>query len=182
MEGNTQPKGGALKGIVVLVAVLLVGWFLMNWLLGSFGGGAVENIIENAIEQSSGNNADVNIGSDGSFSVTTEEGTMSFGTELSADWPNDVPTYPGAAVTYSAVGNDLADGGLGGYAIFTTSDSAQKVIDFYNGEMATAGWTVKASVNIASSMNVTFEKDGLAMNVTATEGDGSTTLTIGFGK
>ncbi len=177
-----QPKGGALKGVIVLVALLLVGWFLMNWLLGSFSGGAVKNAVENAIEQATGKNADVNIGEDGSFSVTTEEGTASFGTELSTDWPNDVPTYPGAEVTYSAVGNNLADGGLGGYATFTTSDSAQKVIDFYNSEMAANRWTVKASVNIASSMNVTFEKDGLAMNVTATGVDGMTSITIGFGK
>jgi hypothetical protein len=84
--------------------------------------------------------------SQGNLEIKTDEGTMKMG--ANADKPPDwVPIYPGASPknTYSA-----SDGKeVSGTYVFTTSDAADKVMNWYDHELRTGGF--KATTNTSIS-------------------------------
>jgi hypothetical protein len=84
----------------------------------------------------------------GSFEVKTDKGSMKFGVGSAAEnLPDWVPTYPGAKTegTYSVRGKD----GSGGSFAFTTTDSVDQVISYYETELR--GEELKVSVTTSKA-------------------------------
>jgi hypothetical protein len=88
-------------------------------------------------------------GDTGSLEVKTKDGTAKFGTTSAAKLPNWLPAYPGATIegTFSAEGKD----GEGGSFSFSTTDSTEKVVKFYEDNLKQSG--LKVTIN-------TVEKNG----------------------
>jgi len=57
--------------------------------------------------------------------------------EVPADFPSDVPIYPGATI-----GSSLTTKGLGVFATFESNDSVEAVISHYRAELGKSGWRV----------------------------------------
>lgn len=81
-------------------------------------------------------------GQTGSLQINGPKGSMTFGT--GAKIPDWVPAYPGvsAQTTFSASG---ADGEAGTFQ-FTTKDSAQTVLSYYESALKRAGYKITANV------------------------------------
>jgi len=79
-------------------------------------------------------------GDTGSFEVKTKDGSAVFGAGSAAKLPNWFPSYPGATVqgTFSAEGKDGEGGSFG----FTTTDSIEKVVEFYEDNLKLAGLNI----------------------------------------
>jgi len=84
----------------------------------------------------------------GSLEVKTKEGTAKFGSGAAAEGlPSWFPAYPGAQVqgNYSSMGKD---GYVGGYQ-FTTQDSVDRVVKFYEEGLKEAG--LKVTTNLINT-------------------------------
>jgi len=107
-------------------------------------------------------------GSTGNVQITTEKGTTTFGADASSDLPSWIPAYPGtqATGTYSATVNDKKSGGFS----FKTSDSAEKVLAFYESEMKGKGF---------EPSKTTYQQDGATGGfITAKSGGKTLTVTV----
>jgi hypothetical protein len=146
---------------------------------GCFGNPA-EKAMEDAIEQETGGEAQVDMDGD-SMRIETDEGVFTTGQELQADWPKDVPVYPGAEVQFSAMMNEDADA-PGAGAMFTTSDGVEKVVAYYKAELEANGWTISATMGNAGSSFLGATKGEQVVSVAVAQVDGQTSITIGIGK
>lgn len=139
--------------------VWLISVFMMVSLFLSCGGNPQEVAIEKAIEEQAaaeGRNVDVDIDG-GRFSVETEDGSyvadgesvemtakdgqfkMALGDKATvpADFPKDVPVYPGAKVTMSMSDAESSSMSLQ----LETPDSVDRVAEFLKSELPAQGWT-----------------------------------------
>jgi hypothetical protein len=107
-------------------------------------------------------------GDQGSVAVSTEEGTAQFGGVVKL--PSWLPAYSGAKmVGLSAASADSSGGGFG----FSTPDTPEKIISFYEGEMKKAGFKVELSKHSAGAiLSATSGARKVVMNI-LTEGNGS---------
>jgi hypothetical protein len=80
----------------------------------------------------------------GSVEIKSDEGTAKFGTGTSVTLPDWLPSYPGATPqgTYSVEGKD---GQTGSYQ-FTTKDSIDQVVSFYEDGLKSRGLKVSTSL------------------------------------
>ncbi len=167
--------------VVVVILLLAVAGFAVKKLMQKastmVGQKVGEKVVEGMLESATGGKADVNVDK-GNVTVKTKEGSFSTGTSLSADWPKDAPVYPGATVTYSGSSNPQT--GESGYAaVLTTSDSAQKVRDYYSKELMSQGWKTEATYNANESSVISATKDTRTFTVATAEAGGTTTITLG---
>jgi hypothetical protein len=109
-------------------------------------------------------------GGSGTVELKSQEGSMKLGAGSDAEMPGWLPVYPGAAPqgNYSMKGKD----GETGSFHFTTVDSIEKVMAFYEAELKAIGLTVnttswKASGAVAGGY-VTGEQKSNNRNVTVT--------------
>ena len=82
-------------------------------------------------------------GESGSVEVKTEEGTAKIGGGAPEDLPDWLPAYPGADIkgNYSAKTKD----GQNATFTFTTEDSINKVVSFYEDSLKSAGFSTTAN-------------------------------------
>jgi hypothetical protein len=105
--------------------------------------------------------------------ATTPGGSASTGS-LPADFPKDVPVYPGATV----VGGATAGAGSG--AAFNTSDAPDKVASFYKDELPKNGWSKPIATDMAGMSSIAATKDKRRLGISVTKGqDGKTMISIG---
>jgi len=139
---------------------------------------AVEVAIESAGDGQSGAKVDIQSQS-GTISIKTAEGEASFGagTTLPADFPKDVPVYPGANVVSAIAAND--NGRAGHHLVMETADGADKVVDFYKSN-APAGLTAKAEMNAGGSrtLMLTNADESRTVAVMANAQGGKTRFTL----
>ncbi len=126
---------------------------------------------ERILEKATGEKVDVN-SADNSLTITSEEGTMSFGSsELPKNFPTDVPLYAQKTLTFSHVGSgEDADSAS---ATFETDDSVDKVSDWYKAQIESNGWTIDATDTWGSGA----EK---YVNYTATKGERTMSVGVSF--
>lgn len=125
--------------------------------------------------------AAVDMNADGTMEVTTEQGTLTTGTDIPKDWPSDLPTYPGATVQFSGSGMPDAGGKMGWAMVLVTTDTAAKVKAYYVEELPKNGWTIVANLDSQGSIMMGATKGELAMSLTAGTQDGQTAITLGVG-
>ncbi|MBA3880282.1 MAG: hypothetical protein C0500_11275 [Sphingobium sp.] len=113
--------------------------------------------------------------SDGTATMTTGGG----------QWPANLadyaPAYPGGEVGASFSGS--SKDGAGGMVTFTTSDSPEKVIEFYKARAASAGLTdvTNMDINGAKMFGARDEKTGRSLSIQASIADGKTTAAVTYG-
>ncbi|MBI4066674.1 hypothetical protein HY411_03075 [Candidatus Gottesmanbacteria bacterium] len=190
MESTSEPasssgqKAGGNKILIIVAVVLLilvVGGFaaqkLMQKASTMVGQKVGEKVVEGMLESATGGKANVDV-TNAAVTVKTKEGAFSTSTKIPADWPADAPVYPGSTVTYSGSSNPQT--GESGYAaVLTTSDSAQKVRDYYSKELISQGWKTEATYNANESSVISATKDTRTFTVATAEAGGTTTITLG---
>ena len=125
-----------------------------------------------------GNPDGIDVNSDGSMDVETEEGSARIGTQsMPADWPEDVPSYPGATVSYSASMNPQT-GKPGMAVVLASTDAIAKVAAYYKTELASRGWTVDTAMEATGTSIFSAKKDDRTISLLIAEADGQTTITM----
>ena len=150
-------------------------------LLVGCGKTAVENAMEHQIEKETGGNADVDITANG-MNVKTDKGTVQTGNQASmpADWPSDVPAYPGSTVQMSGSANE-EEGEDGRLVMLQSSESVQAVTDFYTQKLTGGGWTIEGNMKIAGSTVIAAKKGGQTLSLQVADAGGKTAITMALG-
>jgi len=138
--------------------------------LSLFGCGKIrEKLMGKAVEE--GSSGQVNISS-GGVTVTTPTGTVQAGgngASLPDGWPSSVPQYPGSKIV-SALGTPV-----GRTIVLNTSDSPQKVHDYYKGEIKLK---LQTDVDANGSKVLNFHEGAKTVGVTVTPTGGTTQVTV----
>lgn len=119
---------------------------------------------------------------EGKISFTDEEtgAKVQIGGGAGAKLPDWVPSYPGSNPegAFSATAGE----GEGGMASFKTSDSAAKVIEFYQNEFKSAGYKISSTSSGAEGGIVIGEDEANKRTVMATvsTADGSTQVMLNY--
>jgi len=93
--------------------------------------------------------------------------------ELPADFPADLPMYPGATLTYASMSTTY-----GASASFDSNDSMDTVYAWYEAALTADGWT-KTAGGKDTSISAVFEKDNASITFSAYEISGVTSVNIG---
>jgi len=124
-------------------------------------------------------------GQNGSLEIKGPDGTVKFGSGANAKIPDWIPAYPGAnaEANFSMQGGD----GSGGTFSYTTKDSGDAVMAFYNRELTGAGFKITTNMtgnsgNSSGSM-ISAEDEGTKRTVVVTLGtdSGSTKVNVIYG-
>jgi hypothetical protein len=123
----------------------------------------------------------------GTFTVESEGGGLRFSgqeegvgevsghfgedAEIPADFPSDLPVYPGAKVVAGVVA------GKGGMVTLQTGDDPGEVADFYREKLAGEGWSLGSEMNLGGQRILPVEKEGRNA-VVQISGDGSETTIL----
>jgi len=124
-------------------------------------------------------------GQSGSLEIKSPEGSMQFGAGANAKIPDWIPAYPGATpqANFSMQGGD----GSGGTFSYTTKDSAEAVLAFYNRSLTGAGFKITSNVsgnaNGASGNMISAEEEASKRTMVITLGseNGTTTVNVIYG-
>ena len=93
---------------------------------------------------------------------------------LPADFPKDIPLYPGATVNGAASGTR----GLG--ASFSTADAPDSVAEFYESELKEQGWVEVVKLTAGPATSISASKGNRVFAVGLTKGaDGRTMISVG---
>ncbi|OHA28049.1 MAG: hypothetical protein A3D56_00010 [Candidatus Taylorbacteria bacterium RIFCSPHIGHO2_02_FULL_45_35] len=158
--GGKSSKKGLYIIVVVIAGILIIGWMAKGSMRAVTG-------------------VDVDTKIDGSATYTTNDGTVTVGgNSLPDEWPSDAPKYPGASIQYSGSSNPQT--GEAGIALsFLTSDSLQKVVDFYKEELPSNGWVVEQTMNSGGSTVMAAKKGDRTFGLyIADSGDGKVSVTV----
>ena len=168
---SMSTKMKILVGVVVVFLLLIGG---CNVFMRSLG----RSMVERAIESASNGQADVKIGDDGKMEVKTKDGSFTTGTELSADWPKDVPVYPESTVVFS--GSGMGDEGQNGVAaVFQSDDASTDVTSKYKEDLKAQGWTIGTTMQGNGASIFVATKDTRTLSVSIGSSEGKTSITLG---
>ena len=121
--------------IIGIVVLLGAGWFFTRGGSGAPMMGGLEGFM-------APEGVDVDRNMDGSATYSNDEGSVTVGKNSYPDnWPGDAPKYDNGEIQYSASSNQQT-GDSGSVLSLVTSDSPQKVVDFYKRELTSKGWKI----------------------------------------
>jgi len=150
--------------------------------------GCGERNVERTVKTADGSTVKVEQAADGDhakITATSADGTTTFSAGADGKWPEKMadyaPAYPGAKVTTSMAGT--SDDGTGGMVTFETSDSPQKVVDFYKPRAAAAGLgnVSNMDMNGTKIFGAGDEATGRTLSIQASVADGKTTAMLSYG-
>jgi hypothetical protein len=158
-QGDTKSKK-PLYIVGGVVVILILGWLATGGIMRSVTGVNVQRSL------------------DGSATYSNKEGSVTVGAnKLPDNWPSDAPTYPNAQIQ-SAVSSNPQTGQAGSAVVFTTSDSAQTVTDFYKSTLASKGWKVEQTVSTGQGTMLGATKDTRSFGIYIVDsGDGKVSVT-----
>ena len=104
-------------------------------------------------------------------------GSMSVN-RLPANFPSDLPQYPGAKMTFSIAAPDKSKADSGS-VLFSTSDSTTAVTDFYSRKLTAAGWTQEMSMATGKGAVTQFKKANRGISVVVS-GDTPNTISLTY--
>ncbi len=119
---------------------------------------------------------------EGSMTVESKKGTMTFGAGTEVDIPDWIPEYAGAEVD-GQFGADTPEGRTGTFS-FETGDGADEVMRFYQQALEKEGFSVDRSTferngEVAGGM-LSARDDGRSLTVSVSTEDGTTQVSVGF--
>jgi Na+-transporting methylmalonyl-CoA/oxaloacetate decarboxylase gamma subunit len=122
-------------------------------------------------------------GGEGSFRVKSKEGEVAFGSGTQPTLPTWVPMYPGAKPTGS-VSQHKAEGSSGSY-MFTTSDSTDAIIGYFEKKLTSEGFKVetmsaKGMPTSVANLNAKADDGRREVNVTAVPVSGAVQVTVEY--
>jgi hypothetical protein len=123
-------------------------------------------------------NVDVDVNTDSSVNVTTNEGTYQTGNTLPEDWPKDAPVYAKGTILFTGTSNP-ATGKPGMAVTLSTEDAAKTVYDYFVAQLPKEGWAIDANVQTGSAYMVSATKDQRVLSVMISGGD-QTSITMGL--
>lgn len=137
---------------------------------------AAERAAENAIEQSSGGKANVDLSND-TVTVNTDKGTYQAGGQVSlpAGFPDDIYVPDGQLTAAMSSTED------GGYSVsLTTGGSVAEVQQDFSDKLKDAGWEINLTMNYGGSAMVGANKgDDRTVSVSiASDDNGGVAVTI----
>jgi hypothetical protein len=177
---SAQPaKSGSNKTLLIIIAAVIVlgllgagGYFIQQKFAEKTG----EKAAETALEKASGGKANVDVSEGGDkVSIKTDEGSVTMGGgSVPKNWPSDVTVYKGAKVTGSAE----TDEGLS--LMLETSDSVEKVYEFYKSDLPSKGWSLSMNATYGGASMLQGEKSGkgVMLSVSKNEDSGKTAIAI----
>jgi hypothetical protein len=124
-------------------------------------------------------------GQNGSLEIKGPDGTMKFGAGANAKIPDWIPAYPGAVAkaNFSMQGGDSS----GGTFSYTTNDSGDAVLAFYDRTLKAAGFKITSNVTgnagNASGTMISAEDEGTKRTLIVTLGteNASTSVNVIYG-
>ncbi len=113
----------------------------------------------------------VRVGTDGVTTTYTDPSTgttvtVGAGAVIPADFPADVPVYGNGTVQSAATSTNT--GTPGASLMFLTTDGAQTVGAWYEGELTGKGWKKTGTYNFGSQTNAIYTKGTTTISVTVT--------------
>jgi hypothetical protein len=157
-------------GIVVVVLFVLPGIALTVFFGWLASGDNAENLTESVIEQSTGN--DVNIDTnDGSFSIETDQGSIDVGGEQTL--PEDLPSAVVVYENQKIVGVVSSTQGESKFWSITaeTDNSVDTVKSFVTERYTSGGWKTESTSTFDSTSSYSFSKDDLQALITISQND-----------
>lgn len=165
------------QGMILLACVLLLAPACQK-----MAERASEKVMENAIEKSSGGQAQVDLDTKrGTMKLESNDGKtqMQYGenAQLPADWPAWLQQYPGSKIMMAST---KADGGTTSYiATLTTKDLPDAVLKFYEAQAAPQGLKSQTKMALPDNGSMeSFSKDNEILTVTSVTGSDGTTISI----
>lgn len=170
VEGKKESKGLptiAKVGIGCFIVLALMGFGLTlagKFLFSRFG----VNMVKKGIEQKTGVSINTDKGNEGIVYKDPKTGAeVSIGQgKVPADFPKDFPLYANATLAGNASGTQ--EGKKGFWLIFTTKDSAEKIISFYESALKSSGWSTDETASFGALTTIKVAKNGLVGTVTIT--------------
>lgn len=133
-----------------------------------------QEMVEEAIEQSTEGNVEVDISDQGEeVTVKTEEGTLQIGQQqIPENFPKDIPVYKGAQIISSV-------SSLEGVALVLSSeDSLTQVTDFYKTQLTEENWSIDSETEIQNATIFEISKDNRTGAVIINQTDEGTQVTL----
>ncbi len=164
-ENKASAKSNKVLYIIIAIVVLvLLGWYFKN-----------------PMSEISGVDVDNNM--DGSVTYKKDGSEITIGTnKLPDNWPSDAPKYPNAKIQYSGTSNPQT-GAEGSALVFTTTDKVQAVLDFYKKELASNGWKIDQTSNMAGASVISATKESWTFGAYIVDsGEGQVSVTVGINK
>jgi hypothetical protein len=97
------------------------------------------------------------------------------GTKLPDDYPKDVPVASGAKIVMAtSVDNKTTKGS---HLVLESTDSLDKITDFYKKGLADNGWKVNATLTQPQMTIITAAKDNRELSLSVQQADGKSTIT-----
>ena len=158
--------------IVVLAALGVTGYYGVRYLFHKAGEKVGEELVENALESSTGGNVDYDYDDDGA-TLESEDGTTSVGSK--AEWPSDmpssVPKYSSGEITYSSTTAESW------YLMYENINSAD--LTSYKSALEEAGWEIVTTSNSTNSgESIQAENSSYELYIMAFVEGKSATLTV----
>ncbi len=177
-EEKPGKKQNKLVMVLVVTAAVLAGLYFVGRTLSQKIG---EGIAGRWLSGISGKNIKVDKQGD-KVTLTGEDGEISFeaGGDLPESFPKDFPVYTGAKLvnSFSASGEE----GDGISVVWETSDSFDKVTDFYKKKLPEDGWKVESTFEQKDSFTSSFKKGEVGGFIGVTIGDeGKVTISVTIG-
>lgn len=165
-----------------IAAALVAGTLLVAGCGGDDTGSPTEEGLEELIEQQGGGDVDLDMGEDGDFSMETDEGSFTGGSELPESWPDEVPLPDDLEIVNASeiVDNTSGSGMLS--VSGRTSLTPDEVGELYTEALSDWEESMNMSSSSGGSASVTqaFEQEGHVVTVSATEDGDATSLIISF--
>jgi hypothetical protein len=161
--GYVQPvaaapvKGGSALKIILIIVAVFVGLGVLSVAGIMFGIWRVSKAVH------------VSDNGKGGISVTTPGGTYSAGNTPVSASDLGIDLYPGATQQQGAVRINTP-GGSAITATYETSDSMDKVIDFYKGKMGSSASVFQSDKSAVLSLNSPDKKDSVMVTISAESG------------
>jgi hypothetical protein len=131
------------------------------------------------VTNSDGKQATVSITGDGdktALNIQSPDGTVKFGAGGNNQMPAWVPVYPGSTPkgTFSAQGKGASQSAFG----FTTADPGAKVIEYYQNQLKSSGFTVTQTFASAAGGLITAENGKRTLTVTVSGSGNETSASL----
>ncbi len=179
-EGKKESRAKSNKTVIVVAVVIgilvilgIIGRIIQRKIAQGVAGGFLSAI--------SGGRVKVN-GDDKKVTYKSDQGEFSFqeGGKLPDGFPADFPTYPGAKITSSWT--SAGDNSKGISVVWETSDSPEKVAEYYKTNVESKGWKITASFSNDGTTTYSFEKGTTSGFVGIAKGEaGKTNISVTIG-
>ncbi len=172
-EESAKKPNKFLKFLVLIVVILVLFGAIGKVVYTKIGERVAANILSKLV------GTKVNVQNGGKkVTFKNNEGEFSYEEgKLPASFPKDFPAYPKAKLASSWYSK--TDKGEGVSVAWETSDSVNKVAEFYKDKLAKAGWKIGNSFDGEGSSTISFEKESSSgfVGIAATS-EGKTTVSV----